>query len=202
METKSIDDLKPDPRNPRTLSKHDGNALSNSIKHFGDLSCIVFNTRTGQLVGGHQRIEIMKRLSGEKRIAITQRFDAPDTDGTVAIGYVFIGNKQFAYREVDWNINTQRAANIAANRIQGEFNLEMLAEIDYELSQLENGAELLALTGQDENELADILKVSGLADDDREPKEPTMTLRIECDTDIQMNELYQELKGRGLNVKI
>jgi len=157
----TLDDLKPDPKNPRTLSQHDGQALSNSITKFGDLSCIVFNQRTQQLVGGHQRLNIMKQLTGEKRIEITKTFEAPDEVGTIAIGYIFIGSKQFAYRVVDWDQGTQRAANIAANRIQGEFDKQLLAEVVYELSQLENGAELLALTGQAEKELSALLDMSG-----------------------------------------
>lgn len=156
----TIEDLKPDPKNPRTLSQHDGQALSNSLTKFGDLSCIVFNQRTQQLVGGHQRLNIMKQLQGEKRIEITKTFETPDEVGTVAIGYIFIGTKQFAYRVVDWDQGTQRAANIAANRIQGEFDKELLAEVTYELSQLENSAELLAATGMAEKELSALLDMS------------------------------------------
>lgn len=157
MDTKNIDDLHADPRNPRTMSDHDGNALKESINKFGDLSCIVFNIRTQQLVGGHQRLAIMKQLPAERRVMLTEKFENPDEVGTVAIGYVYIGNKQFAYREVDWDENTQHAANIAANRIQGEFNLDMLAELNYELN--EGSPDLLALTGQTDKEITQLLSM-------------------------------------------
>lgn len=172
METKQLSELKPDPKNPRTLSQHDGTALSNSIKSFGDLSCVVFNVRTQQLVGGHQRLEIMKRLPGETKIIIPNRFETPDEVGTVAIGYIYVGNKQFAYREVDWDEGTQRAANIAANRIQGEFDLDLLAQVNYELSQLENGAELLALTGQTQDEISKLLDQVGAGDNEDDEAPP------------------------------
>jgi len=171
METKNIDSLKPDPKNPRRLSEHDGKSLQNSMDKFGDLGCIVFNIRTEQLVGGHQRLEIMKRLKGEPKVTITDHYDTPDEVGTVAIGYIWIGNKQFAYREVDWDEGTQRAANIAANRVQGEFDLDLLAQVNYEISLLDNGQDLLGLTGQTPNEVNDLLKmVSGKGTPDNDPE--------------------------------
>lgn len=171
METKQLDELQGDPSNPRTISKHDGAALARSMQEFGDLSCIVFNVQTKQLVGGHQRIEILKKvLNGAKQVTITTRFDTPDHVGTTALGYVVYDNRQFAYREVDWDLGRQRAANIAANRIQGEFNLDMLAEVTFQISQLENSADLLALTGQTEDEINRLLDMSG-ANGESDPSE-------------------------------
>jgi len=182
----TLEDLKPDPKNPRTLSKHDGEALSKSLDRFGDLSCIVFNQRTGQLVGGHQRLEIMKKLTGEKRIEITTTYETPDEVGTVAIGYIFLGTKQFAYRVVDWDQGTQRAANIAANRIRGEFDRELLAEVTYELSQLENSAELLEQTGLAEDELSKLLDSVGVGGEDEAPAVDEVNSPVS-----QLGEIYQ-----------
>ena len=172
MDTKNIDELKGDPKNPRFISKHDGEALARSMSEFGDLSCIVFNIRTQQLVGGHQRINILQQvLSGAKQITITTRFDVPDQVGTTALGYVVYENRQFAYRGVDWDEGRQKAANIAANRIQGEFNLDMLAQVNYEISQLENGADLLAQTGQMQDEIDRLLDMVGAGSDNTEDDE-------------------------------
>jgi 16S rRNA G966 N2-methylase RsmD len=168
MEELQLEELRGDPANPRILSKHDGEALDRSLKEFGDLSGIVFNRRTGMLVGGHQRVEILKRMMGDKKVIVTSRFEQPDKVGTTALGYVLYDGKQFAYREVDWDKEWQHAANIAANRISGEFNLEMLAQINYELSQLENGEELLRLTGQTTDEINKLLADIGVG----EPEEP------------------------------
>jgi len=130
------------------------------MKEFGDLSGIVFNIRTQQLVGGHQRIALLQKvMSGQKQLNITTRFDAPDRVGTTALGYVVYDNRQFAYREVDWDEGRQKSANIAANRIQGEFNLDMLAQVNYEISQLENSADLLKLSGQSQNEIDRLLSM-------------------------------------------
>lgn len=166
METKSLDDLHANPKNPRQMSDHDGNALLKSMDKFGDLSCIVFNIRTQQLVGGHQRIRTLKKLMGDAKVHITQRFDNPNKVGTVAIGYVIHDGKEFAYREVDWDPDWELAANIAANRIQGEFDIDMLAEATYHLH--ENNADALAMTGQTEDEVKRLLKQSGAMDEEPE----------------------------------
>lgn len=153
METKNIADLKANAKNPRTISKHDFEALKKSIQTFGDLSGIVYNIQTQQLVGGHQRTEAFKAIAGDKRINITQRYETPNKQGTVALGYVTLDNEQFGYREVDWTPEFEASANIAANRIQGQFDIDLLAQVNYELSQLENGQDLLALTGQTNDEI-------------------------------------------------
>jgi hypothetical protein len=210
METKQLSDLRPDPKNPRILSDHVGAALKNSMNKFGDLSSIVFNIQTQQLVGGHQRIKLMEQLPGDRKITITERagvgnyvgHETLDDTGTVAVGYVWIGNKQFPYREVNWDLGTQRAANIAANKITGEFDLDLLSEVNYELSQLANGDELLALTGQTPAEQAQLLSSAGAGDAEQPPKEPSMILRVKCKDDAQMTDLYQELKDRGIDVSM
>lgn len=156
MEPNSIEQLKASPRNPRTISKHDATALAAGMDEFGDLSCIVFNQRSGQLVGGHQRVQVLKQiLAGEKQIVITQRGTEPDEVGTVALGYVVYKNRQFAYRVVDWPEDREIAANIAANRIQGDWDNILLAENDQWL--LDNNPELLAKTGQRDDEIARLL---------------------------------------------
>ena len=112
--------LAADPRNPRQISKTAAGGLSVSLAEFGDLSGIVFNSRTGQLVCGHQRVGQIKSRWG----------DLPIHSGaiTTAEGH------RFAVRVVDWPAAKQLAANVAANsqRIAGEFTDDLdllLAEI-------------------------------------------------------------------------
>jgi hypothetical protein len=160
MTDRNLDDLKANPKNPRQINKHDFESLKRSIKEFGDLSGIVLNIRTGQLVGGHQRTEAFKRMGS----AVTIHKEAlaePNSVGTIAYGYVEMDGERYGYREVDWDENRESAANIAANRIQGQFDLDVLAEVTYELAQLED-KNLMTLTGQTEDETARLLKmVSG-----------------------------------------
>lgn len=109
----SLADLKEDPRNPRTITQEAAKGLDRSIEEFGDLSGITFNSRTGQLVGGHQRVQRLREKFGDLKIV----------NGEI----VTPGGDRFALRIVDWPLTKQRAANIAANAptIQGQFTNEL-----------------------------------------------------------------------------
>lgn len=154
METKSLDSLNPNAKNPRTISDFDFENLKKTMQEFGDLSGVVHNNRTDRLVGGHQRREAFSDLRADQ-ITITQRFAEPTAVGTVALGYVILNGEQFAYREVDWPEAKELAANIAANRISGEWDLEKLGEMDQWL--LENDPDMLAKTGQSQDEIDRLL---------------------------------------------
>lgn len=163
MENKSLKDLKGNAKNPRTINKEDYKNLVQSIKRFGDLSGIVFNIETQQLAGGHQRQKAFAEI-GADDIVITQRLPEKNSVGTTAVGYVMFNGERYAYREVSWSPEFEKAANVAANRIQGEFDLDLLAEITYEISQAENASDLLNLTGQTEDEIDRLMKMSGAID--------------------------------------
>lgn len=49
------EELKPDPGNPRTIDEEARDRLRRTLTHFGFVEPLVVNTRTGLLVGGHQR---------------------------------------------------------------------------------------------------------------------------------------------------
>lgn len=169
MDIFTIDQLQGDPMNPRTISKEDYAKLKKLLQEFGDLSGIVKNVRTGQLVGGHMRIKAFLDLDGASNVQIQQRFDPATRTGTTAIGQVVLQQEVYAYREVDWDEGRQRAANIAANRAGGDFDKDLLAEVTYELSQLENADELLGLTGMLEDEINRLL--DGVSDSSRNIEE-------------------------------
>ncbi len=99
--------------------------LQVSMAEFGDLSGIVFNLRTGQLVCGHQRRDGMRKKFGDLPIQV---------DGSRA--WVMLpgekGEKRFDIRLVDWDLETQQAANIAANNphIAGRFSKNLQPQLD------------------------------------------------------------------------
>ncbi len=62
IETRAIHHLKPHPNNPRTLSKHDAEHLQKSIEKFGLIDKPIINT-DGTIIGGHQRIEILRKMN-------------------------------------------------------------------------------------------------------------------------------------------
>lgn len=114
-----IKDLAHNPENPRKISDEKLQMLKKSLAKFGDLSGIIYNTKTKRLVGAHQRTKI---FDPETPITITNRFSKPTKTGTVAEGYVEIGKDRFSYRETYWDEATEKAANIAANKGAGEWD--------------------------------------------------------------------------------
>jgi ParB-like chromosome segregation protein Spo0J len=60
-ETRLISDLSPYPKNARCLTEQDAFHLQTSIKKFGLIDKPVINI-DNQIIGGHQRLEILKRM--------------------------------------------------------------------------------------------------------------------------------------------
>lgn len=129
---KSLAGLRPDPANPRRIRDQALSGLSTSLESYGDLSGVVWNVRTGELVAGHQRLRALEKKFGDlpvqndgKRhwITIPARKD-PEGKALPAFDIFF--------RTVDWDKKTQRAANITANNphIAGEFTEELDAQIE------------------------------------------------------------------------
>jgi hypothetical protein len=129
--------LRPARYNPRTILESRLSKLDKSIRHFGDLSGVVFNVRTGNLVSGHQRMKTIRK--SKTRIVQTPHVD---NYGTIAVGYIEVdtdnGVLKIPYRAVDWNIKREKAANIAANAHGGDFDKEKLALV---IADLENSKE-------------------------------------------------------------
>ncbi len=124
-----VNELNPAAYNPRRITPERLDQLGRSMKKFGDLSSIVFNRRTGRLVGGHQRI---KHLDPNW---VIDKTPAKDKVGTVAVGRISpSGSTSWAYREVDWDEATEKAANIAANAAGGEFDNKVLEKLVGELN--------------------------------------------------------------------
>ncbi len=144
-------DLRPNPRNPRKITGEKLSMLEKSMEEFGDLGCIVFNTRFSHLVGGHQRGKILPQ---DAEIFIENRYREPTRTGTTAEGHILVNGEKFKYREVDWDETKDIAANIAANKHGGQFDFKLLPDILLELDHLNFDMELV---GFDQDELSDIL---------------------------------------------
>src|SRR4051812_43912555 len=114
-----IKNLVPNAENPRTITPAKRAMLKKALLKFGDLSGIVYNRKTKQLVGGHQRREI---FDPESVVTITKKFSKPTKTGTVAEGFVEFNGEKFSYREVYWDAHLEKAANIAANKGAGEWD--------------------------------------------------------------------------------
>lgn len=108
IERKQIADLQPAEYNPRIQLKpgdKEFEKLKNSILEFGYVEPIIWNKKTGNIVGGHQRLEVMKHL-GETEV-----------DCVV----------------IDINEKKEKALNIALNKISGEWDTNKLTDLLKEL---------------------------------------------------------------------
>lgn len=117
--------------NPRTMGARNKAALKSSIRHFDDISGIVINTRTGNVLAGNHRWEQLCDIHGEKNIGFENlrgEFNLILSKGDPT---------NFIARLVDWDVEKEKAANVAANSplLAGEFTSglqDVLAEIqDY-----------------------------------------------------------------------
>src|ERR1039457_1856925 len=68
-QTMKLQDLHPATYNPRTISDRAMGGLTNSMERFGVVQPIVWNKRTGNIVGGHQRYKVLVE-KGEKEVDV------------------------------------------------------------------------------------------------------------------------------------
>lgn len=120
-----IKDLRAYDKNPRKITKEDFELLQKSLDEFGDLSGVVFNKTTNNLVGGHQRTNAFK--SKKAIVSITDTLAVPSRTGTIATGYIIVDDEKFSYREVAWDEEKEARANILANKVSGQWDFDMLA---------------------------------------------------------------------------
>lgn len=150
----TVSGLKPDPANPRKITETAAEKLARSMEEFGDLSGVVRNVVTDELVGGHQRVA--RFVADNPPVTVTERFDETTAVGTLAHGFVTWRGERWSYREVAWERPKQVAANIAANNpeMQGEFSFPILADA---VAYLEGEGYDASLTGFDEGQREQIM---------------------------------------------
>ena len=100
IETKALKDLKPLPFNPRKISEEKRKLLEKSLRKFGDANVLTWNKQTGHIVGGNERLAILKSL----------------------------GIKSTQVRIVDLPENEEKALAIHLNTHEGEFDYPRLRE--------------------------------------------------------------------------
>jgi hypothetical protein len=130
----TVADLAPAPYNPRTITDEAARALEASMVAFGDISGIVFNFTTGNLVAGHQRRRVLQGMGAE---AIEwAREEVAGVDGPERRGTIRTDRGVFGVRGVHWTLEKEMAANVAANSptLTGAFDDAMLGEV---LGQIE-----------------------------------------------------------------
>ncbi|MBD9846462.1 DNA modification methylase [Enterococcus faecalis] len=128
FEKMKLSELRPADYNPRVELKpgmEEYEKLKQSILEFGFVDPPIFNKRTGNLVGGHQRVSVAKDLGiGEIEVSI-----------------------------VDLPIEKEKALNIALNKISGQWDEDKLALLLNELD--ENELNISGFTDKEIQEVID-----------------------------------------------
>lgn len=125
--TKKISELTPARYNPRKISSDALGRLTKSLSELGNLQPITWNAKTGNIVGGHQRLKCYQAMQKDE----------------VEVWAVWLDEAQ------------EKAANIALNKLSGEFDLPQLKDI---LEELDTGEIDLDITGFGADELADLME--------------------------------------------
>lgn len=104
IKTVPIGDLNPAPYNPRKDLKPgdpEYERLKKSIETFDLVEPVIWNKRTGNVVGGHQRLKVLKAR----------------------------GDKEVTVSVVDLDAKQEAALNVALNKISGEWDFPKLKDL-------------------------------------------------------------------------
>lgn len=153
-----IEELRPAYYNPRvslTEGDSDYKKLRQSIEKFGYVEPIVWNERTGNVVGGHQRLQVLKDM-GEQDV------------------YVEV---------VNLSERDEKQLNLALNKVKGKWDYKKLESILKEFSYDEIGytgfsADEVAILFQDEDDIVTIEDFEWDEDTTRTNKSCVITLRF------------------------
>ena len=157
IEKKNVKDLLPADYNPRKDLKPgdpEYEKLKRSIEQFGYVEPVIWNEKTGRVVGGHQRLKVLTDM------------------GITEVDVVVVD-------VVDMDTEKEKALNIALNKISGEWDTEKLALV---IADLQGTDFDVSLTGFDPEELEDLFRddvKGGVKEDDfdveAELKKPTFS---------------------------
>ena len=125
--TKKLSELNPAPYNPRKISSDALGRLTKSLHELGNLQPITWNAKTGNIVGGHQRLKCYQALGKDE----------------VEVWAVWLDEAQ------------EKAANIALNKLSGEFDLPQLKDI---IEELDTGEMDLDIIGFGIEEISDLME--------------------------------------------
>jgi len=125
--TKKISELFPARYNPRKISSDALGRLTKSLSELGNLQPITWNAKTGNIVGGHQRLKCYQALQKEE----------------VEVWAVWLDEPQ------------EKAANIALNKLSGEFDLPALKDL---IEELDTGDIDLDITGFGQEDIAQLME--------------------------------------------
>ena len=109
MDIKDIKAAKYNPRKDLQPGDEEYEKLKKSIEEFDMVEPLVWNQRSGNLIGGHQRLKVLKDL----------------------------GHEKVEVSVVDLPTDKERALNIALNKISGDWDIVKLKDLLEELDSMD-----------------------------------------------------------------
>lgn len=169
-----MSELNPAPYNPRIISDKAKGGLKLSLDEFGYLDPIVWNKRTGNIVGGHQRYSVFV------------------AEGVEEIDVVAIDVDEVAEKEI----------NIALNNpnIQGVWDLPKLEIVLTELKELPRFEPLCFDTLMPKQMKFD-LPITPSFEVEKKEKKETFKITIDCENEEQQQEIMEKLANEGIKCK-
>lgn len=136
IEIEKLHDAEYNPRIQLKPGQRDFEALRLSIETYGEVEPIVWNERTGNVVGGHQRLAVMRELGKEKVLCSV----------------------------VDLSPEDEKVLNIALNKIKGQWDYDKLEELMKEIDETDltgfTPDEIYILLAENEDGLEEELDLS------------------------------------------
>lgn len=120
-------------KNPRKITDAQLQQLKENIQELGDLSGIVHDLNTDEIISGNQRSKVIN--INECEIEIVKQYDEPNDQGTIAFGFIIFENQRLNYRQVRWNDKQREKACITANALGGDWDYDIL-KADWDLNNL------------------------------------------------------------------
>ncbi|WDL98141.1 ParB N-terminal domain-containing protein [Alicyclobacillus sp. ALC3] len=180
IQTIPVGKINPAPYNPR-LDLQPGDPDYEKLKHsmieFGFVEPLVWNKRTGNLVGGHQRFKVL--------------VDEMKTD-------------KVQVSVVDLDDAHEKALNLALNKIEGDWDRDALKDL---LQELDTGEIDLYLTGFDEEEIERMMtevhkEVDGDETDLSDKVSDKFEVIVTCENELEQEQLYYRLTEEGLKCRV
>lgn len=165
----NINQLKKYEFNPRKISESQKQKLKNSINTFGFVDPIIINNKTKQIIGGHQRYDVLLNSNVDELYIIE------------------LGDISWVFSELDLNVldeNHEKALNITLNKISGDWDTEKLdilnQKVDIKITDTEDDNEnhffKYNIVFNDNTTFDDFLKILDKINDT--VNESTMTKKI------------------------
>src|SRR5664280_1605232 len=123
-----IDDLRPDPANPRRIGEDELDALERSLRQFGFVEPVLARRGDATVIGGHQRLLAARRL------------------GLTTVPVIWL----------DLSAEQARLLGLALNKISGSWDDALLARLLADLGATPDLD--LSLSGFDEDEVKELLR--------------------------------------------